>query len=102
MKFIKIHYDLDFHNLLQNITQSMAQNIQRNLVKTPNLFRTVQTEMGAAIVAGIEAGWVNPVINKEYNMDQAAQVHHDIIHSKGAKGKLVLKVAEDMWAVNKY
>jgi len=54
------------------------------------------TEMGAAIVAGIEAGWVNPVINKEYNMDQAAQVHHDIIHSKGAKGKLVLKVAEDM------
>ena len=52
--------------------------------------------MGAAIVAGVEAGWVNPVINKEYNMDQAAQVHHDIIHSKGAKGKLVLKVAEDM------
>ena len=66
------------------------------VVKTSNLFRTVQTEMGAAIVAGIEAGWVNPVINKEYNMDQAAQVHHDIIHSKGAKGKLVLKVAEDM------
>ena len=64
--------------------------------KDSNLFRTVQTEMGAAIVAGIEAGWVNPVINKEYNMDQAAQVHHDIIHSKGAKGKLVLKVAEDM------
>jgi len=52
-------------------------------------------EMGAAIVAGIEAGWVDPVINKEYNLEQAAQVHHDIIHSKGAKGKLVLKVAEE-------
>ena len=52
-------------------------------------------QMGAAIVAGVEAGWVNPVINKEYNMEQAAQVHHDIIHSKGAKGKLVLRVAED-------
>ena len=70
--------------------------------------------MGAAIVAGIEAGWVNPVINKviahlfkilkwniivclcqEYMMDQAAQVHHDIIHSKGAKGKLVLKVSDE-------
>merc|ERR1712133_251334 len=52
-------------------------------------------EMGAAIVAGIEAGWVNPVINKEYNMEEAAQVHHDIIHSKGAKGKLVLKVSSE-------
>jgi len=52
-------------------------------------------QMGAAIVAGVEAGWVNPVINKEYNMEQAAQVHHDIIHSKGAKGKLVLRVAQD-------
>jgi len=52
-------------------------------------------QMGAAIVAGVEAGWVNPVINKEYNMEQAAQVHHDIIHSKGAKGKLVLRVMDD-------
>ena len=52
-------------------------------------------QMGAAIVAGVEAGWVNPVINKEYDMEQAAQVHHDIIHSKGAKGKLVLRVMDD-------
>ena len=70
-------------------------------------------EMGAAIVAGIEAGWVNPVINREYSMDEvqqvnearlkyrpmldyyfSPQVHYDIIHSKGAKGKLVLKVSE--------
>ena len=80
----------------------------------------------AAIVAGIESGWVNPVINKEYAMEevvdhypnpnitnlsenqhfaaqifsdlntlQAQQVHYDIIHSKGAKGKLVLRVAAD-------
>jgi len=52
-------------------------------------------EMGAAIVAGIESGWVNPVINKEYAMEEAQQVHYDIIHSKGAKGKLVLRVAEE-------
>ena len=55
----------------------------------------VQAEMGAAIVAGIEAGWVAPVINKEYNLEQAALVHHDIIHSNGAKGKLVLKVGNE-------
>lgn len=53
------------------------------------------TEMGAAIVAGVEAGWVNPVINREYSLDQVAQVHYDIIHSKGAKGKLVLKVSNE-------
>merc|ERR1712002_166638 len=56
---------------------------------------TEWSEMGAAIVAGIEAGWVSPVINEEYTMDQVAQVHHDIVHNKGAKGKLVLKVSEE-------
>jgi len=52
-------------------------------------------QMGAAIVAGIESGWVNPVINKEYAMEEVQQVHYDIIHSKGAKGKLVLRVADE-------
>jgi len=52
-------------------------------------------EMGAAIVAGIESGWVNPVINQVYSMSEVQQVHHDIIHSKGAKGKLVLKVSDE-------
>ena len=31
-------------------------------------------EMGSAIVAGIEAGWVDPVINREYKMDEVQQV----------------------------
>merc|ERR1711899_95686 len=52
-------------------------------------------EMGCAIVAGIEAGWVNPVINREYAMEEVQQVHYDIIHSKGAKGKLVLRVGKE-------
>ena len=65
-----------------------------DMPQKPNSLTFLQ-EMGSAIVAGIEAGWVNPVINKEYNMEQAAQVHHDIIHSKGAKGKLVLRVMDD-------
>lgn len=51
--------------------------------------------MGRAIVAGIEAGWVNPVINREYAMEEVQQVHYDIIHSKGAKGKLVLSVSKE-------
>ena len=31
-------------------------------------------EMGAAIVAGIEAGWVTPVINKEYAMHEVREL----------------------------
>ena len=52
------------------------------------------SRMGAAIVGGIEAGWVNPVIDKEYKMEEVKQVHHDIMNSSGAKGKLVLKIQE--------
>lgn len=52
-------------------------------------------QMGCAIVAGIEAGWVNPVINRDYQMEEVQQVHYDIIHSKGAKGKLVLRVNKE-------
>jgi hypothetical protein len=51
--------------------------------------------MGCAMVAGIEAGWVNPVINREYSMEEVQQVHFDIVHSKGAKGKLVIKVRDE-------
>ena len=38
---------------------------------------TFQKEMGSAIVAGIEAGWVNPVINREYSMEEVQQVLYD-------------------------
>ena len=30
--------------------------------------------MGSAIVAGIESGWVNPVINREYALEEVQQV----------------------------
>jgi hypothetical protein len=30
-------------------------------------------EMGSAIVAGIEAGWIKPVINREYGMSEVQQ-----------------------------
>ena len=41
--------------------------------------------------------WVNPVINREYAfaMEEIQQVHYDIIHSKGAKGKLVLRLGPE-------
>ena len=36
-------------------------------------------EMGAAIVGGIEAGWVTPVINREYGMNEVQQVRENTL-----------------------
>ena len=49
-------------------------------------------QIGTAISNGIISGWVNPVIDKEYSMDETPTAHYDIINSKGAKGNLVLKI----------
>ena len=50
-------------------------------------------QIGTAISNGIISGWVNPVIDKEYSMEEIPNAHYDIINSKGAKGNLVLKIS---------
>lgn len=50
-------------------------------------------QIGTAISNGIISGWVNPVIDKEYAMEETSNAHYDIINSKGAKGNLVLKIS---------
>ncbi|KAI4894701.1 hypothetical protein NFI96_021142, partial [Prochilodus magdalenae] len=47
-------------------------------------------EAAAALTAGMEAGWLKPVVGPEYTLDKAAQAHEDIINSPGASGKMVL------------
>ncbi|XP_054624352.1 quinone oxidoreductase isoform X2 [Dunckerocampus dactyliophorus] len=47
-------------------------------------------ECTALLYAGLEAGWLRPVVGARYQLDKAAQAHHDIIHSPGATGKMVL------------
>lgn len=47
-------------------------------------------EAAAALYAGMEAGWLKPVIGPEYSLDKAAQAHEDIINSPGASGKMIL------------
>ena len=49
-------------------------------------------EIGSSLVNGIDLGWVNPVINREYNLEETQEAHRNIINSKGAKGKLVIKI----------
>ena len=42
--------------------------------------------MGSAIVAGIESGWVNPVINREYALEEVQQVRILIEYSNCKEG----------------
>ncbi|KAM6124114.1 quinone oxidoreductase [Pterocles gutturalis] len=47
-------------------------------------------ECASALLDGIEAGWLKPMVGSEYPLEKAAQAHEDIIHSAGARGKMVL------------
>ncbi|XP_044529090.1 quinone oxidoreductase [Gracilinanus agilis] len=47
----------------------------------------------SALLAGIESGWLQPVIGSHYLLENAAKAHEDIIKSAGAAGKMVLLMA---------
>lgn len=60
------------------------------------LFQSSESELyeaHAAIQAGIQAGWLRPLVGKEYGLDQAAEAHHELIYGHGAIGKMVLVVS---------
>uniref|UniRef100_A0A6I8NTX9 Quinone oxidoreductase n=1 Tax=Ornithorhynchus anatinus TaxID=9258 RepID=A0A6I8NTX9_ORNAN len=44
----------------------------------------------AALQAGMETGWLKPVVGPQYPLEKAAQAHESIIHSNGASGKMIL------------
>jgi len=49
--------------------------------------------MGAFFFAGQEQGWLRPVIDQEYSLEQAEQSHVDVIeHKNGSRGKIVINV----------
>ncbi|XP_014664324.1 PREDICTED: quinone oxidoreductase-like [Priapulus caudatus] len=47
--------------------------------------------IGKALVAGIEEGWVNPVIKHIYPLEETEEAHHEVMLSSGHLGKLLLK-----------
>ncbi|XP_011484933.1 quinone oxidoreductase isoform X1 [Oryzias latipes] len=49
-------------------------------------------ECAALLYAGMEAGWLRPVVGSHYPLEKAAQAQHDIIESPGASGKIVLTI----------
>lgn len=48
-------------------------------------------ETTAAILGGMEAGWLRPIVGKEFPLEDAAKAHEEIISGK-ALGKMVLTV----------
>lgn len=50
------------------------------------------SEAHAAIQAGIETGWLRPIVGKEFPLEDAAKAHIDIINGSGALGKTVLTI----------
>lgn len=43
-----------------------------------------------AVIKGIEDGWLDPVMDRTYPLGDAKASHHDIMNSKGAKGRLII------------
>uniref|UniRef100_A0A3B4ZKH2 Quinone oxidoreductase n=1 Tax=Stegastes partitus TaxID=144197 RepID=A0A3B4ZKH2_9TELE len=49
-------------------------------------------QCAAQLFAGMEAGWLRPVVGPKYPMEKAAQAHKDIIETSGASGKVILTI----------
>ena len=59
------------------------------------LFQSSEEELRdahKAIQAGAEAGWLRPIVGKQYPLEEAAQAHHDLMYGSGAIGKMVLLI----------
>lgn len=48
-------------------------------------------EIGNYLLDGANAGWVNPIIDSEFEMDRAQEAHKLVMSNRGARGKLVIK-----------
>uniref|UniRef100_A0A8C7B6G0 Quinone oxidoreductase n=1 Tax=Neovison vison TaxID=452646 RepID=A0A8C7B6G0_NEOVI len=47
-------------------------------------------QFAAALQAGMEIGWLKPVIGSQYSLEKVAQAHKNIIHNSGTSGKMIL------------
>uniref|UniRef100_A0A914VJD9 Enoyl reductase (ER) domain-containing protein n=1 Tax=Plectus sambesii TaxID=2011161 RepID=A0A914VJD9_9BILA len=49
-------------------------------------------EMGHVFKAGIENGWLRPVVYREYPLEKASEAHKELIATTSAQGKIVLTI----------
>lgn len=59
------------------------------------LFSSTKEEMketALTVCLGLKEGWLKPIVDRVYPLKNVSDAHHDIIHSKGAKGNLILSM----------
>ncbi|XP_059839673.1 quinone oxidoreductase isoform X1 [Hypanus sabinus] len=49
-------------------------------------------DTAAAILAGMEVGWLKPVVGPEFPLEKAAMSHEEIMKGSGARGKMILNI----------
>ncbi|XP_065558832.1 quinone oxidoreductase-like isoform X2 [Artemia franciscana] len=63
------------------------------------LFRSTPAEWketAAAVISGVETGYLVPVIDKDYQMEAVQDAHANVLsHEGGARGKLVLAISDE-------
>lgn len=75
-------------------TPRLAMTKEADVLGTA-LWNTPHAEYTASIyglAAALEAGTLNPVIGREYPLEQAVQAHIEIINQKGTRGKMILRI----------
>ncbi|KAE8739863.1 hypothetical protein FOCC_FOCC014620 [Frankliniella occidentalis] len=48
-------------------------------------------EIGNVLLKGADEGWVNPIVDREFDLDSAKEAHNLMISNRGARGKLIFK-----------
>ncbi|XP_015920385.1 quinone oxidoreductase [Parasteatoda tepidariorum] len=51
-------------------------------------------ETSQAVLDGVKEGWVKPVIDRRYSIDNVQRAHEDVMSSSGKRGKLVLTIQD--------
>jgi NADPH:quinone reductase len=73
-----------------NPRDAMSREADIRGVTVMNTSEPEYKAMQAALLAGLEAGTLKPVIGKKFPLAEAAQAHEAIMQHSGARGKIVL------------
>jgi NADPH2:quinone reductase len=73
-----------------NPIDAMSREASITGVLVYNMTPEEHVEAHAAIQGGIGAGWLRPVVGKEFPLEDASKAHTDIMGGSGALGKTVL------------
>lgn len=75
-----------------NPRDAMAREATISGVMLFNSSPKERSEALAVIQAGIEAGWLRPIVGKEFTLENTSAAHIDIISGSGALGKTVVTI----------